>query len=350
MSREGPDLNDRSLEIERQASQWLARRDGTDWSPQDQAAFEAWLGASMRHRVEYLRLQHVWKRTSRMKAVGAGIRSPLPPPPGQWNLSPFFSRREEAAKTARSGSRLRFRALAASLVVAAAVGLAWQLWPPGNTFTTSVGATASVPIQDGSKITLNTDTRVKVSFTETERRIELQQGEAFFEVAKDPDRPFVVAAGDKRVVAVGTKFSVRRDISQAGMGIHVVVTEGAVRVESVNGDAVENIAPQPLPAGTVARANRSGLMVQTRPLPQAGEQLAWRRGVLVFRDVTLAQAAAEFNRYNQQKVVIGDAATAQLRVGGNFRTIDVDAFVRLLEQGYPVQTEERKGEIVVSAR
>jgi transmembrane sensor len=346
MSKDSANRNDRSLQIEEQASFWLARRDSVQWSQRDQESFDQWLSESTRHRVEYLRLSHIWGRTARMQVLGAGLHSQHPPPPGQWNLSPFFTQRAEDPD--RTGGRLtlRLRALAAGVMLAAVAGSAWYFWPPGNTFATPVGAVASLPMSDGSKVTLNTDTEVKVLITETERRIDLRHGEAFFEVAKDPDRPFVVTVDDKRVIALGTKFSVRREAA----GIQVIVTEGAVRVESVSGAGVENIAPRRLTAGTMARTNRSGLMVQTQQLPQAEEQLAWRSGVLVLRDVTLAEAAAEFNRYNDRKFVIKDAAAAQLRVGGNFRTTDVDAFVRLLEQGYPVRAAMNKGEIVVSDR
>ncbi len=337
-------------QIEKRAGDWLARRDSQSWSDREQAAFDQWLDESPEHRVAYWRLENAWEQALRLKALGAGLHSDKPPPPGQWKSSPFFSQRAAATRTSERKVGLRFRTLAASLAGAVAVASAWYLWPSGNTYETPVGGVASLPISDGSKVILNTNSEIKVAIGDKERRIELERGEAFFNVAKDPARPFVVSVGDKRIVAVGTAFSVRRDRSRAGDEVQVVVTEGVVRVESESGQGVEAIVPRQLNAGSVARANRDGLMVQTKQLPEAEEQLAWRSGVLVFRDVTLAEAAAEFNRYNERKIVIEDAAIAGLRVAGNFRTTNVDAFVGLLEQGYPVRTEFQSREIIVSAR
>jgi transmembrane sensor len=195
---------------------------------------------------------------------------------------------------------------------------------------------------DGSKVMLNTDTQLRVAMTDEERRIDLKRGEAFFDVAKDPHRPFVVTAGTERVIAVGTKFAVRRDAGS----VRVVVTEGAVRMETLGKDIVD---ARPLAAGTVARTSEAGLLLQTKPLPEAEEYLSWRDGVLVFRETTLANAIAEFNRYNTHKIVIEDAAVAEMRVAGNFRSTNVDAFVRLLGQGYPLRVERHHDKIVLKA-
>ncbi len=123
-------------------------------------------------------------------------------------------------------------------------------------------------MEDGSRITLNTDSQIRVDLTVKERRVELQQGEAFFEVAHDASRPFIVRAGNKRVIAVGTRFSVRREAND----VRVVVTEGKVRVET-EGDP-SSTSPEPLVAGTVAQASSAGVLVQTEPLAQAEESLS----------------------------------------------------------------------------
>ena len=127
------------------------------------------------------------------------------------------------------GLRRRMFALAAAATVLLAVGAGvyWTFAPKGERYDTPVGGLASVPMGDGSHVTLNTDSEIRIALTDTERRVELGRGEAYFEVSKDPNRPFVVRAGNKRVIAVGTKFSVRRE----GDDIEIVVTEGKVRVE-----------------------------------------------------------------------------------------------------------------------
>jgi transmembrane sensor len=202
---------------------------------------------------------------------------------------------------------------------------------------------------DGSNVTLNTDSQIRIALTDTERRVELGHGEAFFEVSKDPKRPFVVRAGDKRVIAVGTKFSVRRE----GDDIEIVVTEGKVRVEDgaagqdsrVGGSADVFLTP-----GSIARADDAGVLVQRRTLPEAEEHLSWRTGWLMFRDLGLADAIAEFNRYSARKIVIQDPGIASLKIEGNFRATNVEAFVRLLESGFPVRAEVRADQILLTAK
>ena len=91
-------------------------------------------------------------------------------------------------------------------------------------------------------------------------------------------------------------------------------------------------------------------MVQKESLSETQEQLAWRTGILMFRDQTLAEAAAEFNRYNKRKIVISDPGVADLRIEGNFRATNVDAFVRLLENGFPVHATETDSQVVLSSK
>src|SRR5581483_5979713 len=168
-------------------------------------------------------------------------------------------------------------------------------------YSTPIGGIESVPIADGSQVTLNTDTRIRVDVDEHQRRVVLDRGEAFFQVAKDPTRPFIVVVGTQRVIAVGTQFSVRREAGE----VQVAVTEGKVRVEDLSSSSLvgtpENVFLTP---GSVARANDTGVMVQRRSVADVEAQLSWRSGVLRFRQITLAAAVAEFNRYNVRKIVI----------------------------------------------
>jgi transmembrane sensor len=242
-----------------------------------------------------------------------------------------------------SGRRL---AVAATLLVTVGVGTYVARAPHGDRYSTPVGGIASVPMADGSKVTLNTDSQIRIALTKTERRVELKHGEAFFEVSKDPSRPFIVRAGSKRVVAVGTKFSVRRE----GDDIEVIVTEGKVRVDdgAARGDSrADGSSDVLLTPGSIARADEAGVLVQRKTLPEAEEQLSWRLGLLMFRNLTLADAIAEFNRYNVRKIVIQDPAVATLKIEGNFRATNVEAFVRLLESGFPVRAQVGPDQIVL---
>jgi transmembrane sensor len=355
---------ERTKQIDAAASAWLIRRDSESWSAADQACFEEWLDASTLNRVAFLRLELAWDDAARLKALGAGIPGDKPPPPGHWNVTPFFdsttpdSRSDtESPQTGEvrgSGSlrfhRRRFRFIAAAaLLLTIGVGAYLGFAPHGELYATPIGGLASVPMADGSQVTLNTDSQIRIALSETERRVELGHGEAFFEVSKDAARPFVVRAGNKRVIAVGTKFSVRRE----GNVVQVVVTEGKVRVEDrapAHGYRADGSADVFLTPGSIARADESGVLVQRKTLPEAEQQLSWRTGVLMFRDQTLGDAAAEFNRYNVQKIVIQEPTVAALKIEGNFRATNVEAFVRLLESGFPVRAETHADQIVVAAK
>lgn len=348
-----------SRETEEIAAAWLARRDGGDWSETEQAAFTEWLQASTAHHVAFLRLEAAWRRTDRLKALGARAQPGVVPSPGEWWLPPVVDATgtesqqlaarcdppldEEAARAACNRTWPQLRGIAAAVLIAAVFAAGWYSWPRGSTYHTDVGGLASVPMPDGSHVTLNTKSEIRVAVTETERRVSLEHGEAFFEVVKDPERPFVVYAGDRRVIAVGTKFAVRRETGE----IRVVVTEGRVRVEPAKDDA--DLPVTQLSAGTFALAGHAGTLIQEKRLAEAEDYLSWRRGFLVFRETSLGEAVAEFNRYNTRKIVIDDPAVAAIRIGGSFRSTNVDAFIRLTEQGFPVRAERRDGQIILKA-
>jgi transmembrane sensor len=176
-----------------------------------------------------------------------------------------------------------------------------------------------VPLQDGSQVTLNTGSRLRVELTDSERRVELQQGEAFFEVAHDRARPFIVAAGSRRIVVLGTQFSVRRD----GDKLDVAVTEGSVRLESDAAGADALL----LEAGQLASVDaHSGLSVAKLAPAAAQRRLAWRLGDVDFDGESLAQAVAEINRHNQRHIVIDDPVLARRPVIGTFTANDPEAF------------------------
>jgi transmembrane sensor len=357
-----------SRQIEERAAAWLARRDSGSWSEDDERRLQAWLDASTAHAVAFIRLESAWTQARRLKALGAGMPRNVVPPPDAWHKSPFFA----ASAHTIAPARRRFpRALVAGIVAVAMTGLiSWYGSARGPYYRTPIGSIASVPMTDGSEITLNTDSAIRVAISARERRVQLDQGEAFFEVAKDPSRPFVVSAGSKRIIAVGTKFSVRR----IGNDIRVFVTEGKVRFEDNSlGTAAKGSADSPgsaaqgaspassdesapagssailLPAGTISLAGDSGILVQTKPLPEVEEYLSWRSGYLVFRETPLADAAGEFNRYNDIKIVVQDPEVATIALSGRFRATNFEAFVRLIEDGFPVRVRRADGRIILSS-
>jgi transmembrane sensor len=362
-------LSKGSAEIDAAAAEWFARREGGRWNAADQAQLEAWLDASTGNRIAYIRIHTAWERSGRLNALGAGVPAGTIPPRDSWGFSALakasLASQENldsdapndadaapnAPKTAKVSARYsrwilwQSRSLSATVVIAAVIAVAWQFVGHNASFySTQIGAISTVALADGSKITLNTDSQIHVALDARERRIELDQGEAFFEVAKDPARPFIVEIADKRVIAVGTKFSVRR----VSNDIRVLVTEGRVKIERVGSPAK---APQTqLTAGSEARTAQAAVLVD-QPAPMEVEQLlSWRTGYIVFRDTTLADAVADFNRYTVRKIFIEDPAIANIRIGGNFRSDNADAFLALIQSGFSIHIEQHGDRIVLTRR
>lgn len=349
---------DSSIQIEKTAAEWLSRRDSGNWSDADQATLEQWLQQSTAHRVAFIRLDFAWQQALRLRVLGAAEQANVPENPSNWRLPEVVVRRrtqqteslaqvesvvDEAPVAGIAKSRTRLWALAASVVLVAGL-LAWtaHVMMPRASYSTAVGGLASVPMSDGSKVTLNTNSEVRMAVTDSERRVDLEHGEAFFQVAKDPSRPFVVIVGNERVVAVGTQFAVRRGAD----GMRVVVTEGRVRVEPARGSSVR-LPPTELGAGGIAQSGGQGVLVQQRSVQEVEDFLSWRRGYLVFRNTSLVDAVAEFNRYTTSKIVIEDDEVGALRIGGNFRSDNVEAFLRLLHEGFDIDVEARDDRLVL---
>jgi transmembrane sensor len=323
--RLSPNMATERAQAERAAASWIARRDVGPWTEAETTALAAWLEESAGNRVAYYRLNSAWQEAGRLKAL-IGARSTV------------------SSQTPRSGhwSRHPLTLAASLLVVVAAMLFAFR----GDLFqrerySTVVGGLQAIPMPDGSKVILNTASELRIAITDSERRVELEQGEAFFEVARDRARPFVVVAGNRRVVAVGTAFSVRRD----GNDVRVAVTAGVVRLAQRDSDPGSSL----LTPGTVARVRNGNVLVQRKPLAEIEQTLSWRSGVLTFRDTPLAQAVAEFNRYNTRKMAIEDPAVAAIEIGGIFRATNLESFVQLLQDGFPVRAVAQEDRIVLQA-
>jgi len=371
---------DSHREIEDHAAALLARRDSGDWTDADQVHLEQWMAVSTAHRVAALRLEAAWENARRLRALGAGLPRGTLPPAGELQSSRFFSgppstgveiaRGSETGCDSPSphergaGGRLREPrvrlAAAASVLIAVGVGTYFAIAPTGERYATPIGGIASVPLQDGSSVTLNTASVVRVELTPNERHIRLDKGEAFFEVASDRSRPFIVEVGSKRVIAVGTKFSVRRD----GDDIRVAVTEGKVEVTDTRASVAvardrEKQDPQSpasvggegpgsgslhegevfLTPGNIASADNAGIVVEDRPLAEVVDNLSWRQGYLTFHETSLADAVAEFNRYNTHQIAVADPKVAAIRISGTFRAVNYRAFIQVLDAGFAIQAQ-----------
>lgn len=328
-------------EIEQAAAAWLARRDREEWSDADEATLREWLSASVAHRVAFVRLETAWARSGRLKALPATGYGAELSVAGQRATSFATPPTEAGARSARP-RRLPLIAVAAAMLLTLTGGaLLLVTAHPGASYRTAIGSIKAVPMKDGSTITLNTDTNIRVAMSGTERRVDLDKGEAFFEVAKDLNRPFVVHIGEERVIAVGTKFSVRREADH----VRVLVTEGRVRVERA--EAHQQTAAALVSKGSVALAGAAGVLVQEEGLPEVEERLSWRQGFVVFHDTCLSDAVAELNRYNERQIVIVDLALGSMRIGGHFRSNNAEGFVRLLADAFSIRVEEQNRRIML---
>jgi len=200
----------------------------------------------------------------------------------------------------------------------------------GQTFRTAVGERRRVRLADGSHVILNTASELSVCFSRRLREVRLIAGEALFEVAPDPARPFLVSAGGVVVRALGTAFNVRR---RGGLA-EVTVTEGVV---AIGGSPDASLARLRAGQAAVAGADAVSELILDTDALQA--RTAWRRGLIELRGETLEAAVAEFNRYSEHKLVVADPSIAGIRVGGAFGTNEADKFVAALELGFPVAAQ-----------
>lgn len=203
----------------------------------------------------------------------------------------------------------------------------------GTSYATPVGEQRLVRLEDGSRIRLDTDTRLKVRFTKGERHIELGRGRALFEVAHDTSRPFVVSAGKTDVRALGTRFDVRRDDQE----VDVTLIDGSVRV----GGEVDGSATWTLKPGEQLTLTENHAAAQARKV-DISAATSWTSGRLVFHSVPLASALAEVNRYSRRKIVLEDAELAATPVTGVFDTGDTEAFVAAVADLYDLTPVRRQ--------
>jgi transmembrane sensor len=294
--------------VNNEALEWVVRRASRAPDGEEQAAFEAWMNAHPSHPGAYLRAQAIELALGKL-ALDEDLR------PSQETLHTGL----EATAYRHAYGRRNFLVAAAAGVAAIGVGLSLRGMKAGEVLNTAKGEFRKVPLADTSTVTLNGATRLEVRLGANERRLALTQGEAWFQVAKDKSRPFVVEAGAVSVRAVGTAFSVRR----FAQGADVVVTEGVVEVWTDRAGA----RTRRMSAGDQAYVPDSAADIAIRREPAEVERkLAWRDGLLVFQDDPLAVAIAEFNRYNARTVVLNDPGLRDRKIVGQYRIDQPERF------------------------
>jgi transmembrane sensor len=314
-----------ALSIRSDASErLLSRHLSTAWSEADQAELDAWLESSPANRIAYWRMEAAWKQAERLSAL----------------------RKPQAGAGANKARRSYAKILAAvaatvAIVAVGALSLPDSKPPPGKVYSTPVGGRLTLALKDGSRIELNTDTRLRIPSGDARHAI-LEKGEAYFQIRHDAAHPFEVAAGGNRIIDLGTKFSVRAGSNR----VEVALIEGSARVEPAS--PAEGASAVILRPGDVAVATSDSLAVSRKPQAALSDKLAWRNDMLAFKYATLAEAAAEFNRYNDTKIVVADPRVAKLTIYGNFPTRDVAGFADAAQVSLKLHVENRNGEIVIT--
>ncbi|KQV56802.1 MULTISPECIES: FecR family protein [unclassified Caulobacter] len=302
--------------IDDQASAFVVRlQEGA--SASERQAIADWIEADPRHAVAFARMEVAWEVGDRLRASPPPIEAP------------------EAATDVDDKPRVSRRALvgaglAASIATVGAT-VAWRYASDVDLHHTRLGERRIITLADGSRIHLNTASAVEVAMRKRSRRIRLIKGEALFEVAHDPSRPFLVDAGAARLRAVGTAFNVRiRDTV-----VELTVTEGVVAVAEDAADVHRPDAPKIVAGGGAVIG--SGAMAPTAlNATVLRQRTAWQDGVIELDGETLAQAVEEFNRYRKAPIIVGDPRLANLRVGGRFEVDEAEKFLTAVEGSFPV--------------
>jgi transmembrane sensor len=302
------------LDIDEEAATWIWRMDSVTADAADRQAFDAWLRQDPRHRRAAAELSAVW-----------GALDGLAEAKREEKIATFTN----AAKPALPPNSRRGWLAAAAMLAAIAVGALWlQKGSERQTLATAVGQQRNVTLADGSIVTLNTNTIVETDLRRQSREIYLRKGEAHFQVAHDRSRPFLVHAGDAVVRAVGTAFEVRVMTDQH---VDVVVNEGRVEVRPAAATTV-----RALNAGERLSTASTDYAVVPITAQQMSSELAWREGAIIFDGEPLSAAIAEIERYTDARIIVSDPQIGAMRVGGRFRTGDVQEFFNALQTALPV--------------
>jgi transmembrane sensor len=226
-------------------------------------------------------------------------------------------------------------AMAASVALLLSIGGGWAWLNRTPVYETSIGAQESVVLEDGTRVTLNTDSRISILYSERERRVRLDRGEALFEVHRDPAHPFIVEAQGDQIMALGTTFVVRRNARR----VAVTLLEGKVEVTRTAPAGRARVAVL-TPGQRVTMVPEAGATIDR---PSLDAVTAWRRGAIIFTGTSLINATGEINRYGKLHVIVDDPAIAELPVSGVFATSDAAEFAEAVAEAHALRVK-REGE------
>jgi transmembrane sensor len=292
-----------------EAAAWLVRLQSEARSAADVAAFQTWAAADSSHAVAF-------------EAVS-----------GTWDITGGIPRDMRGQGRAHPVSRRRALVAAGGAAIAVGAGISYLREAPANAYQTEIGEQKHIALEDGSRIFLDTNSRVDVDFGRTLRSAELQYGRANFRLVADPWRPFIVSASSSRIVAAASTLDVKRD----GEQVSVLVIQGAAEIQRPNFPATKLSGGERF----LAVANGEGQLDR----PNLAPLLAWQTGQAIFENGRLSDAVAEMNRYSTTKLAIVDSDTGELRVSGIYAVGDNLSFANSVSRLLPVKIVQEDGRI-----
>ncbi len=347
-----------NAQIRQEAAAWLVELHTESPGQGTRERFADWLRASPEHVRAYLSVATIWHGAAaydrqRQIDVDALIQETV-----ESADLVFFSRRVKSAAVAETPiaseasfcPRLPYRKAVVAAVLLAVAGSATLFWNRKPSYSTAVGEQRTLTLADGSIVELNAASRIRLNFALNERVVELLEGEALFRVAKDKTRPFIVASANARVRAVGTEFDVNRRTTETV----VTVLEGRVAVS----EAIPAVPTAQSQGDSVQLAVGEQVAVFKRGAPRKSFSnvdivTAWTQQQLIFETTPLSDVAEDFNRFNTQKLVMGDASVAAIKISGNFPALDplsLPRFIRFLRDQPGLRVEERPEQILITQK
>ena len=326
-----------------EATRWFWKLQGGAATPEDRRAFEDWRSADPRHAAAYEEAREVWDAVGELDDLRELATSPEFGRSAQGN---FSAGRFASAVSSRPS--FTYAALAAGLALALILPVivyTQPAWLLRNVHATRIAETAEISLPDGSAAELAPKSRLKIAYSDAERRVYLESGEAFFEVRADDARAFFVSSGDAEIRVTGTKFNVR----QGAAGVTVSVAEGHVEVRRhAPGDkAGASLAEAHLSAGeeVAAPASGEGLSDVVDAPPSA--IAAWRAGRLVYRGAPLREFIADANRYSDVSIVAADEKLLDLPLVASLRTDQIGAAIDGLPDILPLNIDRSREDRIV---
>jgi transmembrane sensor len=320
--------------VRAEAAAWISRLHGPDRTSELEQGLRLWLAEDVTHKEVFERMTQSWE-----DATAIVVRQ-------------HFPRVRRPITTSRYTE-----AVAAAVMMLCGLGaFGAYSWFGRNTYSTDIGEQRTVRLDDASRISVNSASKVVVNYGNTVREVRLERGEAYFEVAKDPSRPFVVWAGNQRIEALGTVFTVRYDRDRTV--VTLVDGEVAVSETGAQPEATFTAPSSRAPASPIAvkgqeprilTAGQRLTLVTNKPAqldaPKIDTVIAWRRGEVVLDKMSLADAVTEMNRYDSHQLRVEDAEIAALKVSGIYRSGDNANFARVVARMYGLEVDDSREDI-----